>query len=256
MARIYNLALTGLTSVLMSSFAVGQGAVDIGLFHDQGNLNVKVRPASDFDGVFSSAVFTLRWDRNSDITLGDATVPDGTPINTRKSGQLRQDGMFNYLVFAGFGFETMASSGSRWVAGEEYTILSIPVSGTGVVELVNDQWTGTITNNGDYYVSLGGHDKTGVIYKSLATTADLESTVSIKPNPNEGLFQFSFSSEEPVDIRVEVLNTLGQSTFTENLRGFQGTYMKNMDLTAMSEGIYYLKLTRGSTTSVHKIAYR
>lgn len=245
------LAISGFSGALFA-----QGTMDIGLFNNgNGALEVKVRPTSEFNGVFSSVVFTLRWDKNTDITLGDAVSPGNAPLNTRRSGQLHEDGTFNYMVFAGFGFDQMAEVGLNWQAGEEYTILSIPVSGVGAVELVNDEWTNAIHNNGDFYVSLGGLDKTGTIYKSLAATTDLEGTVTIKPNPNEGLFAFSFISEEPIDLRVEVLNTLGQTAFSDNLRGFSGTYVKDMDLTTMSEGIYYLRITRGDRTSVHKIVY-
>lgn len=256
MSRFYHVIRSAGAALLLSSSALAQGQVDIGLFHnDQGMLEVKVRPAADFDGIFSSVVFTLRWDKNTDIALGDAVVPNSAPISTRRSGNVREDGTFKYAVFAGFGFDAMAGSGMHWTAGQECTILSIPVSGKGAVELVDDEWTGTPTNNADYYASLGGLDKTGVIYKSLATTTDLESSVTIKPNPNEGNFNFSFVSTDATDIRVEVLNTLGQSMFTDNLKSFQGTYVKDMDLTAYSEGIYYLKLTRGTRTSVHKIVY-
>ncbi len=254
MVRTYTLAIATAVA-LLPAVVSAQGSMDIGLFHNDGNLEVKVRPTSEFDGVFSSVVFTLRWDRATSLSLGEAATPENAPISTRRSGTMHEDGMFNYLVFAGFGFDNMAETGLRWVAGEEYTILTIPVQGLGVVELVNDNWTGVPTNNADYYVSLGGHDKTGVIYKSLAATTDLEGTVQIKPNPNEGLFQFSFVSAEAVDLRVDVVNTLGQSSFTQTLRGFEGTYVKDMDLTHMSEGIYYLKITRGEKTSVHKIVY-
>jgi hypothetical protein len=255
MARMYSNAIITSAFALLCTTSFAQGTVDIGLFHNDGVLEVRMRPTTEFNGVVSSTVFALRWDRNSDVSLGDASVPDGTPFNTRKSGQLREDGMFNYLVYAGFGFDAMESSDMRWEAGKEYTVLSIPVTGKGAVELVNDEWTSTLTNNANYFVSLGGHDKTGAIYKSLATTTDLEGTVNIKPNPNEGLFQFSFISDEQVNIQVEVVNTLGQSSFRESLRNFQGTYVKEMDLTQMSEGIYYLKITRGEKTSVHKIVY-
>lgn len=256
MVRNYTFALATSALAFLPILASAQGTMDIGLFHHDGNLEVKVRPTSEFDGVFSSVVFTLRWDRSTDLSLGEAVTPEGTPINTRKSGTLHEEGVFNYLVFAGFGFDHMAASGLRWEAGQEYTILTIPVEGKGVVELVNDEWTGINTNNADFYVSLGGYDKTGVIYKSMAATTDLEGTVMIKPNPNEGLFQFSFVSTDAVDLRVDVVNTLGQSSFTQTLRGFEGSYVKDMDLTHMSEGIYYLKITRGDKTSVHKIVYR
>lgn len=243
-------------SLLIGSLAAAQGTVDIGLFHTNGNLEVRLRPTTDFDGVVSSTVFTLRWERNSGIALGDASIPENSPIRTRKSGNVHEEGVFNYMVFAGFGFDNMVENGMRWNAEQEYTILTIPVTGLGAVELINDAWTGTVTNNGDYYTSLGGHDKTGTIYKSLATTTDLEGTVTIKPNPNQGLFQFSFICDEASDLRVEVVNALGQTAFQENLRNFTGLYVKEMDLTRSSEGIYYLKITRGENTSVHKIIYQ
>lgn len=255
MAPKYNLALATVALAFIPTLVSAQGNMDIGLFHEHGNLEVRVRPTEAFDGVFSSLVFTLRWDRASDLQLGEATSPEGAPLNTRRSGIMHEDGNFNYLVFAGFGYDVMADNGAHWEAGEEYVILNIPVEGKGVVELVNDDWTHVPTNNADYYVSLGGYDKTGTIYKSMAATTDLEGTVQIKPNPNEGVFQFSFVSTDAVDVRVDVVNTLGQSSFTQTMRGFEGTYVKDMDLTHMSEGIYYLKITRGDKTSVHKIVY-
>ena len=166
MVRNYSLALATSALAFFPIIASSQGTMDIGLFHNDGTLEVKVRPTSEFDGVFSSVVFALRWDKSTNLLLGDAVTPDGAPISTRKSGTLHEEGVFNYLVFAGFGFDVMSETGLRWEAGQEYTILTIPVEGKGVVELVNDEWTGITTNNADYYVSLGGHDKTGVIYKS------------------------------------------------------------------------------------------
>ena len=86
--------------------------------------------------------------------------------------------------------------------------------------------------------------------------SELDGAVTILPNPNDGQFVFSFLVASPADIQVEVVNTLGQSVFTELLRGFEGTYRKEMDLRTSSNGIYYLKITRNGTTDVHKIVYR
>ena len=52
------------------------------------------------------------------------------------------------------------------------------------------------------------------------------------------------------------MNALGQSVFNDTVREFEGTYRREMDITPMSNGIYYLKIKRGETTSVHKIVYR
>jgi hypothetical protein len=258
MIRIYSRTIAAAALALAMAPTFAQGTVDIGLhYNGHDALEVKVRPTSDFDGIFSSLVFALRWDKNSDITLGNAVSSESTPyVMTTKSGQKRENGMFAYQVYAGFGYEPMTSSGNQWTAGEEYTVLTIPVTGKGVVELVNDDWTSEMTNNADYYASLSGADHTGIIYKSMAATSDLDGTVRILPNPNEGLFTFSFMSNTASDITVDVLNTLGQSVHHENLIAFEGTFQKEMDLTHMSEGIYYLKIGRGDNVSVHKIIYR
>jgi len=257
MTRFHTRSISALALALALVPTFAQSNVDIGLNHtSDGMLEVKVRPTADFDGIFSSVVFALRWDKNSGITLGTAVPAQAASyIHTSLSGPVREDGMFDYQVFAGFGYDPIHVSGTTWEAGKEYTILSVPVTGKGAVELVNDQWTSEVKNNADYFVSLGGADRTGNIYKGMITTTDLEGTVAIQPNPNEGRFTFSFISMDANDIRVEVMNTLGQSVFHDNLIGFEGTYRKDMDLTTMSDGIYYLKIVRGDKVSVHKIVY-
>ena len=255
MKRIYSV----LSAAVLVTALSAQNTVDIGLFQNNfGQLEVKVRPQADFDGIFSSVVFTIRWDRSTGATLGDPIQLDETMmyIPIARSGNVHEQGPSNYQVFAGFGFQRIANTGSNWEAGEEYTILTLPVNGSAAFELVNDSWTNELQNNADYYVSLGGEDRTGSIYKSIAAPANFESTVSILPNPNDGVFTFSFIVPEASDVRVEVLSTLGQSVFNDVLRNFEGTYRKEMDLTGMSNGIYYLKLTRGEENSVHKIVYR
>ncbi len=245
--------------IALSTGALAQSPFDIGLFPaKEGMLEVRVRPTSDFEGVFSSLVFTLRYDKNTGIELGDPVQPADVAglMAVTRSGALREEGSFAYQVYAGFGFQNMQSAGAHWEAGKEYTVLSIPATGTGAVELVNDAWTGEVRNNGDFYVSLGGQDRTGQIYRSVAAAGGNADEVVIQPNPNQGEFMFSFTSLEPTDIRLELLNTLGQTVYTEQLPSFEGSYRKNMDLTSQSNGIYYLKITRGSALSVHKVVYR
>jgi hypothetical protein len=104
-------------------------------------------------------------------------------------------------------------------------------------------------------VALGGADRTGVIFKSM-TTADEDNGVLIQPNPNNGQFTFSFTVAGPTDLTVDVLNSLGQSVYTESRTGFEGNFRKEMDLTAMSTGAYYLRIKRGEQITTHKVVYK
>ncbi len=251
-----------LTSIAFAGFfalvSFANNKVDIGIYQADGNIEVKVRPQADFDGIFSAVVFTVRWDKNSGAALGTINgSATAAMIPMTKSGLRRDNGVDNYQVFSGVGFQTLEAMGTAWEAGKEYTILTIPYTGTAEFELVNDAWTNVPENNANYYVSLGGKDETGIIYRGTTGLAEsLDSTVLIQPNPNTGLFTFSFAVADEADIEVEIINTLGQVMYTETLTDFSGRFTHEMDLTDESNGVYYLKLKDGDNASVHKIIFR
>lgn len=234
-----------------------QTPVDIGLRSAGENLEVVLRPGADFNGIVSSVVFTVRWDRSTGATLGELQQ-EGLPaqyIPVQRSGELREVGGQNYQVFAGFGTRPLHTLNSPWTAMKEYVIATIPVNGAADFELVNDGWTGEAVNNADYYLSLGGVDRTGIIYKSLAN-ADATGGVDILPNPNNGIFTFTFEVEEATDVAVELVNAAGQIVFTDVKNQFTGTFRRDMNISGMSSGVYVLKVTRGDSVTSHKVVYQ
>lgn len=253
------LRLTAMSALLAAtaSISMAQNGVDIGLFQNNGVLEVKVRPEADFSGIFSSLVFTIRWDANSSANLG-VSNQEGAPaeyITLNRSGNVREEGGFRYAVYAGFGMTPMNSVGAEWRAGQEYTIATIPVQGKGEFELVNDAYTAERSNNANYYVALGGTDRTGIIYKGLASSEE-DGSVLIQPNPSNGRFTFSFTNETKGDVIVEMVNSIGQSVMNETVRELEGAYRKEMDITQHGAGAYYLKIKRNGNTSTHKVVIR
>lgn len=257
MNRILRTSLAASMFIASLGAATAQSNVDIGLYQDNGVLEVKVRPEADFDGIFSSLVFTIRWDANSGATLGERLqeVPAAAYMAVNKSGNLREEGSTRYMVYAGFGMTPMSSEGVSWRAGQEYTIARIPVIGQAEFELVNDAYTADKNNNGNFYAACGGADRTGIIYKGLAPSSE-DGSVLIQPNPNNGRFILSFSNEVKGDVTVEMVNSIGQSVYNETIRDLEGNYKKEMDLSTQSAGAYYVKIKRGGNTSTHKVIYR
>ncbi|MEX1131992.1 MAG: T9SS type A sorting domain-containing protein [Flavobacteriales bacterium] len=256
MLRSSLLSLSALAVMALVSTAQAQAPVDIGLRSTGENLEVVLRPGNDFSGILSSVVFTIRWERSSGAALGDVEQ-EGVSANyipVQPSGAVREVGGYDYQVFAGFGTRPLHTLSTAWSASKEYVIATIPVTGDADFELVNDGWTAEATNNADFYMSLGGVDRTGIIYKGLAT-ANGDGDVSILPNPNKGIFTFAVEVENAVDLTVEVVNTLGQSIFTDEVTKFSGTYRRDMDITSMSSGVYILKVGRGEVVTSHKIIY-
>jgi len=257
MIRIIRTTATALILACGSSMATAQNTMDIGLYQTGGILEVKVRPETDFSGIFSSLVFTLRWDASSGASLGESTQDAGVAsyMGVQRSGNIRESGGFRYAVFAGFGMRPMSEAGTVWRAGQEYTIARIPVTGQGEFELVNDAYTTDRRNNGDFYAACGGADRTGIIYKGLAPAAE-DGSVLIQPNPNNGRFTLSFTSTEKGDVTVEIINAIGQSVYNETVRDLEGAYKKEMDLTTMGAGAYHVKLKRNGNITSHKVIYR
>ena len=88
---------------------------------------------------------------------------------------------------------------------------------------------------------------TSLIYWTQPTSIRLSSDQSIDnlmiyPNPSRDVFNISFTSEEIQDLRVRVLNVVGEEIVVENLQQFVGEYVKQVDLNTYSKGIYFLEI--------------
>lgn len=230
--------------------------LDITLAPNANNeLEVKVRPDQAFGGLFSSLVFTVRWETASgaglDVPVQAMPAMAYMPISL--SGTVMTDGAFSYATYAGFGFAPLTSFGASWVAGTEYTVATLPVlNGTSVFEISADSYTQGI--NGGYFVSLNGSDQTGVIYSTstgVAAGTALPEGLQVMPNPSNGPVDIRIETSEPQDLDIEVLNGLGQVVFAEHRARFTGVYRKSLDLSVHGSGVYVLnaRTARGLETA-------
>lgn len=225
--------------------------VDIGLFDNGlGQLEVRLRPDGSFDEFFSSVVFTIRWDAASGANL-DAVVqsaPESNYMPMLKSGGEIDDQGYRYQVFAGFGTAPLNAFAVTWAPGVEITLLTINVlNGTSIFEIVNDAWTTDPNNNGDFYVSLNGEDKTGVVYQIstsvMAPNSSVEPHLDVLPNPADGMVTISISGMEgggPVSL--ELLNAAGQLVWSSSAVAGRGVSRSSLDLGPFDPGVYTLRL--------------
>ena len=66
--------------------------------------------------------------------------------------------------------------------------------------------------------------------------------LDVYPNPSRDIFNVSFTSEDAQDLRVRILNVIGEELVNENLEQFIGEYTKQIDLTNNAKGIYFLEI--------------
>ena len=66
--------------------------------------------------------------------------------------------------------------------------------------------------------------------------------LAIYPNPSKDVFNITFTSERVQDLRVRVLNVVGEEIVKEDLQEFAGEYVKLINLKLYSRGIYFLEI--------------
>jgi hypothetical protein len=66
--------------------------------------------------------------------------------------------------------------------------------------------------------------------------------LDVYPNPSRDIFNISFASEDKQNLRVRVLNVIGEELVSDNLKQFIGEYTKQINLSDNAKGIYFLEI--------------
>jgi len=81
---------------------------------------------------------------------------------------------------------------------------------------------------------------------------DLNSSLTISPNPTTGMVNISYNSNTDVLMAISVINMLGQEVNNINTTGMLQDYY-SIDLSAMSKGIYFVRCNFASGSVTRKI---
>ncbi|MFN6115897.1 MAG: T9SS type A sorting domain-containing protein [Flavobacteriales bacterium] len=249
--------------VLIMSLATAQPTVDITLVQTvEGPVEVRLRPDGPFDGLLSSVVFTIRWNEGGPAGLG--SVQQFTPVNSycsvSKSGPEQTANGFRYQVFAGFGFVPLSEVPTTWVPGEEIVLCRVNViNGSAAFSIVVDAWTSDINNNGDYFISLNGLDRTGEIY-TISTGANVDAPEmngpQVGPNPADDQFVLSLPEGMGGTVSVELMDASGRVVWTKGLNVGNAAHSEPIDVSGLSSGAYVLVVGTASGRSSHRIVVK
>ncbi len=75
----------------------------------------------------------------------------------------------------------------------------------------------------------------------------------LAPNPAEQFVNVAFAVNETADVSLRLMNTLGQSVFTQQQANFSGTYQQQIDLSTYPAGLYYVRIDLGKESYVRKL---
>ena len=66
--------------------------------------------------------------------------------------------------------------------------------------------------------------------------------LDVYPNPSKDVFNITFTSEKVQDLRVRVLNVVGEEIISDALQQYIGEYTKQINLEDNAKGIYFLEI--------------
>jgi hypothetical protein len=81
----------------------------------------------------------------------------------------------------------------------------------------------------------------GTLIRIESENSSIEN-LTIYPNPSRDVFNISFVSEEKQNLKVRLVNVIGEQLIAEDLKQFIGEYTKEIDLTDKAKGIYFLEI--------------
>ncbi len=96
--------------------------------------------------------------------------------------------------------------------------------------------------NGNFSVGIGDNEN-GV------------SKLQLFPNPNEGLFSLVVESNKAKTYQLNIRNSIGQTISTEMI-SVNGTFRKQLDLSSMDKGLYFISLENEEERLVKKIVVK
>jgi hypothetical protein len=77
-------------------------------------------------------------------------------------------------------------------------------------------------------------------------------SISVFPNPNNGIFTLKINSENPQRVNISIFNNLGSMVASEQI-DVNGSINKTINLNHLSKGIYYLRMQTANDVVVRKV---
>ena len=215
------------------------------------DLEVRIRPDIDFDGLVAGMVFTVRWSNTTGASLG-SEIQDATALdvcNVSKSGPEQVVGDYRYQVYVAFSLTPLTEISFVLLGGQEYTLCKLPIlNATDAFVMVNDDWTAV--NNADYFISLNGADGTGIIYDQSTgaqegSSLSTEQSVSVWPDPVTDQAVVSFEPSRSSATDLYLFDAAGRVVWSKRS---SGSASETIDMMGLAPGAYLLRLTADDGT--------
>jgi len=184
--------------------------------------------------------YIMKWNGNSFSAVGSGM-----------NGRVRCMKVYNNKLYVGGDFTTaggVASNclamwdGNNWnsITTDTFDVLAGATPSVDAIEVYHDSLI-----IGGYFRSINGDTACRRVAKYNAALTGIEkrntnNLMRIFPNPASNQITIEFASS--ANSILEITNIFGQTMYAETIKGISGKQSKNIDLSAFSEGVYFVRL--------------
>jgi PKD repeat protein len=127
-------------------------------------------------------------------------------------------------------------------------VVTYTLKGTFDVQLIVSNTASSDTLNKTNYIETD--------YPARIENLSTDFTISVTPNPNNGVFKISMASFKGNRINLSVFNPVGTLVYEEPDFAINDKSSKTIDLSTLKEGIYFLKVKSDDATITRKVIIR
>jgi Metallo-peptidase family M12B Reprolysin-like/Secretion system C-terminal sorting domain/Bacterial pre-peptidase C-terminal domain len=251
-----SLNITGLAASTLYDWRVRANCTAVGLSSSYAQAQFTTSTASTCPGTYDVS------------TNGTATGAASIPFNTDIKGTISSttDVDWYKFVITNGGTATITLStlpgdyDIKLFSSNGTTQLAISQNGSTTSESISRTYTA-----GTYYVQVYGYNganSTTTCYtlkvalgtaSKLGTEELFVNTLSVAPNPASATTNVSFKSDVAGAATLTVINALGKVVQSNTIVINEGINMRKLDVSKLTNGIYYIRLQNGTTIKTAKL---
>lgn len=228
------------------------GPIDIALKESNNSLKVVISTREIIqNGIIDNIQFTVAWDKAMS-KIDELLSNFQTDFFLLPQEKIESNDNYSYQTFA---MAMIKELPARFIPGEEIEILHFPVAQPGLSdELIIADNNYSLKTNGDYYISLLGFDKTGMI-KTTEPSSTYANYVRVYPNPvGEDYVNLEMLSEFNENVTLNLYDLCSRVIHSEQLKLEKDkTFSKVLNLGFLSDGTYFLSIRGKNTNFVDKL---
>jgi hypothetical protein len=151
------------------------------------------------------------------------------------------------ITLSGDVLTSSASSGNQWYMNG---LIINGATSQNYTATQNAVYTVTVTSGGCTSLSSSQFNLNSI---GIGEVTNVGTHFYMYPNPSFGVFTLVFTSTEVMPYTVQLHNAAGQIVFEEKLDNFDGTYIKDFDVTSYGQGQYFLTMTNANNQKLEKV---